>query len=198
MRNWLLLAVVAAALGTAAPGSAGAAWDAKQLKALRGAATSLRAAVLTVERDLKGKAFSAVAIVGEAAVTYVVKIDTGDKALMAQVDAKTGKITESGTAAGESLAKIKEFAKLKGSLLAAMKAAESTGNGKSFQAVYKRAGNKDLFEIDIASRDDVEKDVVVDAASGKIRKVEEKTPDPSAQGVAGTAAAGAAAATTTP
>ena len=95
--------------------------------------------------------------------------------MAAQVDAKTGKITESGNANGESTAKLKEFAKVKGSLLAAMKAAELTAKGKSFQALYKRTGNKDLFEVDIASRDDVEKDVVVDAASGKIRKVDEKT-----------------------
>ena len=177
MKNWLPLAVIAAGMSISHPRLANADWDAKQLKLVRGATTTLRQAVVTVERDLKGKAFSAIANVGDAFVTFTVKVDAGDKAMTAVVDAKTGKITESSTLVADGSVRLKDFGKLKGTLLAAMRAAESTAKGKSFQAMYKRLANKDLFEVDVAGRDDVEKDVVVDAASGKIRKVSERSTD---------------------
>ena len=175
MRNGLLFIIAAASLTILPAGPALADWDAKHLKLVRAASTSLRQAVLTVERDLKGKAFSAIANAGEDSVSYTVKIDSGEKAITAQVDGKTGKVTESSTVAGDSAALLKEFAKIKGTLLAAMKAAEATAKGRTFSAVFKRLGGKDVFEIDIAGRDDVEKDVVIDAATGKIRKVAEKS-----------------------
>jgi len=175
MKPTLACAISIALLVLLPAGFARADWDAKHLKQVRSAQTSLRAAVLAAERELKGKAYFALANTPSDAVTYTIRLDVGDKAMIAQVDAKTGKISESGPFGGEPAAFLKEFSKLKGSLLAAMKAAESTAKGKSFQAQFKRVGNKDVFEVDIAGRDDVEKDVVVDAATGKIRKVAEKS-----------------------
>ena len=150
-------------------------WDAKHLKQVRAAQTSLRAAVLTAEHELKGKAYFALANTLGELVTNSIRLAVSDKAMLVQVDGKTGKITESGPFNGEPVAFLKEFSRLKGSLLAAMKAAESTAKGKSFLAQFKRLGSKDVFEVDIAGRDDVEKDVVVDAVTGKIRKVAEKS-----------------------
>jgi len=177
MRRWLSIAVVAAGTAIWSPSVAIADMDIKQLRSIRSASTSLRQAVLTVERDLKGKAYSAIATITDGAVIYTVKIDTGDKTMTAEVDSKSGKVMQSGAAPTDSTAHLKEFGKVKGTLLAAMKAAESTAKGKSFAGVFKRLGNKDVFEIDVAARDDSEKDVVVDAASGKIRKVAEKSAD---------------------
>ena len=149
--------------------------------------------MLTAEHEMKGKAYLAIANIGTDGVTYTVRVDTGEKAWVAQIDGKTGKITDASTATGENSALLKEFGKLKGGLLAAMKAAESTAKGKSFQAMFKRIGTKDVFEVDIAGRDDVEKDVVVDAATGKIRKVAEKTIEPATTSNGASPLAGAAA-----
>jgi uncharacterized membrane protein YkoI len=175
MNARFVCAVIVALLALQTAGGARADWDAKHLKQVRSASTSLRAAVLTAERELKGKAYFALANTPGDQVTFTVRLNVNDKAMQAQVDGKSGKITESGSVNGETAVFLKEFAKLKGTLLAAMKAAESTAKGKSFQAQFKRLGNKDVFEVGIAGRDDVEKDVVVDAASGKIRKVAEKS-----------------------
>lgn len=175
MTRWLACAASVALLGAVSPTHAFADWDAKQLKEVRAASVSLRAAIATAERDLKGKAYFAIALVSPEAVTYTVKVDAGDKSIEAEIDSKTGKIIASSAVTGDSAVGAKEFGRLKGGLLAAIKAAESTAKGKSFTAAYKHVGNKDFFEINIAGRDDVEKDVIVDAATGKIRKVEEKS-----------------------
>jgi len=176
MKTWLPLAL-GLGVWAALPASATADWDAKQLKLVRSASTSLRAAVLTAERELKGKAYFAQTNIATDTVTYTVRVDAGDKPVVAEIDGKSGKITGSAAATGENTALLKEFGKLKGGLLAAMKAAESTAKGKSFQASFKRLGAKDVFEVDVAGRDDIEKDVVVDALTGKIRKVAEKSPE---------------------
>jgi len=187
MNKRLRLAALAISLaGLSAPAAWGD-WDSKHLKLVRASPSSLRAAVQAAEREFKGKAYYALAIAGDDLVTYTVKVDIGEKAMLAQVDGKTGKITDSSAIPGENVMFLKEFAKQKGSLLMAMKAAEATAKGKSFQAAFKRLGTKDVFEVDIAGRDDVEKDVVIDAASGKIRKVAEKTVDAAGQSGAGNA-----------
>lgn len=157
-------------------------WDAKHLKMIRGAATTLRQAIATVERELKGKAFAAETAASDEAIVYTVKVLTGDKAMSATVDAKTGKMTASAVATGESAAQLKEFTKIKGTLLAAIRAAETTAKGKAFEAGFKHGGGKSLFEVDAAGRDDVEKDVVIDAISGKIRKVTEKSAEAAGSG----------------
>jgi uncharacterized membrane protein YkoI len=186
MKTWLRLTLMAGAVLAMSGSVALADWDIKQLKQVRAAPTSLRAAIATAERDLKGRAYYASCTVGADSVTYTVKVDAGDKAMTAEIDGKTGKINSSGPAPGESPVLLKEFAKLKSGLLAAMKAAESTAKGKSFEALFKRIGNKDVFEVDVAGRDDVEKDVLVDAITGKIRKVAERTPEPAAATSPGT------------
>ena len=192
MKRWLLLASVVATLTMPTSGVARADLDAKHLKLVRGVSTSLRQAVLLAERDLKGKAFSAIAGFTDEAVIYTIKLDAGDKALTASVDAKSGKLSQSPVVVGDSAGLLKEFSKIKGTLLAAIKAAEATAKGKAFLAVFKRLGNKDVFEVDIAGRDDVEKDVVIDAATGKIRKVAERSADASASAGAAVSTGGAA------
>jgi len=187
MKTWLRIrglwvAVVLGSIAIFATEPANAAWDAKQLKQVRAATISLRAAILTAERDLKGKSFFAAANVGSDGLTYTIRVFNGEKPMMAQVDAKTGRIGESSPLTGENLATLKEFAKLKSGLLPAIKAAEATAKGKSFEAAFKRIGNKLVFEIDVAGRDDIEKDVLVDALTGKIRKVSERSTDAGSTG----------------
>ena len=132
MTTWLARAATVALLIVAPTSGALADWDAKQLKEVRGASTSLRAAVAAAERDLKGKAYYAAAQVSPDSVIYTVKVDAGDKSIEAEIDGKTGKITSSSAVTGDSAVGAKEFGKLKGGLLAAMKAAEATAKGKSF------------------------------------------------------------------
>jgi len=156
--------------------------DVKHLKLVRAAPTSLRQAVSTAEHELKGKAYAAAASFNGDVVLYTVKLLVADKPMAASLDAKTGKITGSAAVTGENAALLKDFAKLKGSLLAAIRAAESTAKGKSFEANFKRIGNKILFDIDAAARDDAEKEVFIDATTGKIRKVTDKTADTAAGG----------------
>ena len=177
MKRWLLYAALVATVNIGQFTAAHADWDAKHLKLVRGSPTSLRQAVQTAERELKGRAYSAVAIAGEDAVSFTVKVFVAEKALAAQVDGKTGKLVGSPSALSESPALLKDFLKIKGTLLAAAKAAEATAKGKAFQALFKRSNTKLLFEVDVAGRDDIEKDVVIDATSGKIRKVAERAAD---------------------
>ncbi len=154
--------------------------DVKHLKLVRAATTSLRQAVSTAERDLKGKAYAATSSFNGDVVLYSVKLLVGEKPVAATIDAKTGKITGSSVVSGENIALLKEFAKIKGTLLAAIRAAETTAKGKTFDAAFKRVGGKVLFDVDAAARDDVEKEVFIDATSGKIRKVVDKSADPEA------------------
>jgi uncharacterized membrane protein YkoI len=165
-------------------GLAHAELDAKQLKLVRAAPTGMRQAVATAERDLKGKAYSATSSFSGDVVLYSVKLLVADKPVVATIDAKTGKITGKTAVTGEAAALLRDFAKLKGTLLAAIRAAETTAKGKSFSASFKRIANKEMFDIDAAARDDAEKEVIIDAASGKIRKVTDKTADPAAPATA--------------
>jgi uncharacterized membrane protein YkoI len=165
-------------------GSAQAELDVKHLKLVRAAATGLRQAVSTAEHDLKGKAYAATASFSGDTVVYSVKLLVGDRPLAVTIDAKSGKITGKTTVAGENAALLKDFAKIKGTLLAAIRAAETTAKGKSFDAAFRRMGNKDLFDVDAAARDDAEKEVFIDAATGKIRKVTDKSADPTAPATA--------------
>ncbi len=144
----------------------------------------MRQAVTTAERDLKGKAYAATSSFTGDVVLYSVKLLVGDKPVVATIDAKTGKLTGKAAVAGENAALLKDFTKIKGTLLAAIRAAETTAKGKSFAAAYKRIGGKDLFDVDTAARDDAEKEVFIDAASGKIRKVTDKSVDPNAAATA--------------
>ena len=189
---WRLIATMALTGALSAPTMAHAEWDARHLKLVRAASTSLRQAVLTAERDLKGKAYAAVASSTTDVITYSVKVLVADKPLFAFIDGKTGKVMQSGAVSGENLVLLREFAKLKGTLLSAIKAAEATAKGKAFDGSFKRLGGKSIIEVDVAGRDDVEKDVVIDATSGKIRKVTEKVADTSAAIPAGEPAANAA------
>ncbi len=159
-------------------------WDAKKLKLVRGASTTLRQATTAAERDLKGKAYAAQASVNSDVVVYTVKVLVGEKSMAASYDGKTGKLTGTTPVSGENVALLKDFAKIKGSLLAAMRAAETTAKGKTFAAAFRRTGNKLLFEVDAAGRDDIEKDVVIDALTGKIRKVTEKSADATTEATA--------------
>lgn len=177
MTRWLLLVALAAGIGLAVPAAALADADAKLLKLVRSSSTSLRQAIQTAERDLKGRAYAAFATANTDTVTFTVKVIVGEKAMSGQVDGKTGKSQGFPSVLGESPAFLKDFAKVKGTLIAAVKAAEATAKGKAFDAAFKRPNGKLLFEVDVAGRDDVEKDVVIDALSGKIRKVAEKTVD---------------------
>jgi uncharacterized membrane protein YkoI len=175
MDRRLTLAIAAIVLVAAGPVAAAADVDAKQLKLVRASSTGLRQAVLTAERDLKGRAYAAKANIGDVIVTFTVKVLTGDKPMSVLIDGKTGKITETSSVAGENAGLLHDFSKLKGSLLAAMKAAETTAKGKTFDAKYGRIANQSVFQVNIAGRDDVEKDVIIDAVSGKIRKVTERS-----------------------
>ncbi len=179
MSQFGLRATLAALALLAMPGFALAELDVKHLKLVRAAATGLRQAVATAERDLKGKAYAATSSFNGDVVLYTVKLVVADKPVAATIDAKTGKITGSAAITGENAATLKEFAKIKGTLLAAIRAAETTAKGKTFEAAFKRMGNKVLFDIEAAARDDAEKEVFIDAVSGKIRKVIDKSADPS-------------------
>lgn len=182
-----VLRITAMLLATLAmPSLAFADLDVKHLKLVRGAATGLRQAVSTAERDLKGRAYSATTSFNGDVVLYTVKLLVNSKPVVATVDAKSGKITGKTAVAGENAGLLKEFAKLKGTLLAAIRAAETTAKGKSFEAGYKRIGSKDLFDINAAARDDAEKEVFIDAATGKIRKVTDRSADVSASAVGAT------------
>jgi uncharacterized membrane protein YkoI len=182
-----LSAMALAMLATA--GLAHAELDVRHLKLVRAAPTGLRQAVATAERDLKGKAYAATSSFNGDVLLYSIKLLVGDKPVAATIDAKSGKITSKTAVAGENAALLKEFSKLKGSLLAAIRAAEGTAKGKSFGAVFKRLGNKALFDIDAAARDDAEKEVFIDAGTGKIRKVTDKSADPAAETAVGATAA---------
>jgi uncharacterized membrane protein YkoI len=171
---WALLAVgVCLSLSPVA----NADWDTKHLKLVRMAPITLKQAVATAEHDLKGRAYSALAVVTDTDVNYTIRLLINDKPVTADVEGRTGKVTASTPAAGESPAMLKEFAKVKTSLLTAIKAAEATAKGKAFQAAFKHDPQKSIFEVDVASRGDSEKDVVLDAATGKIRKVSDKAPE---------------------
>lgn len=154
--------------------------DLKHLKLVRAASTGLRQAVSSAERDLKGKAYAATSSFNGDVVLYSVKLLVGEKPVSVTIDAKTGKITGTAVVSGENGPLLKEFAKIKGSLLAAIRAAEITAKGKTFEAAFKRIGGKFLFDVDAAARDDAEKEVIIDATTGKIRKVTDKSADPSA------------------
>ncbi len=172
----LRIALAAVAM-LAVPGLGHAEIDVKQLKMVRAASTSLKQAVSTAEHDLKGKAYAATASFNGDVVLYTIKLLVADKPVAVTIDAKTGKVTSSVVVSGENMALLKDFAKLKGTLLAAIRAAEVTAKGKSFNAAFKHIGNKALFDIDAAARDDAEKEVFIDAISGKIRKVIDKSAD---------------------
>jgi uncharacterized membrane protein YkoI len=176
VRN-LLAAVVILTGALTGASTARADFDAKQLKLVRSASTTLRQAVATAERELKGRAYAASVSFAQDVVVYSVRLLVQDRPLVVTLESKTGKVTGSAPAAGENTALLKDFAKVKGTLLAAIKAAETTAKGKAFEAGFRRVGNKILFEVDAAARDDVEKDVVIDALTDKIRKVTEKTGD---------------------
>mgnify|MGYP000933126404 CR=1 FL=1 len=175
MKMQLLLRALVLAAALVASGSVQADWDAKHLRLVRSAPTTLRQAVTSAERQLKGHAFSAAAITGEENIIYKVKVMADSAVSYANIDARTGAIGDSAALAGEDAALLKEFAKQKTYLPAAIKAAEATAKGKAFGAYFRRNGGKTFFEIDVANREDVQKVVVIDAASGKIRKVSEKS-----------------------
>jgi uncharacterized membrane protein YkoI len=154
--------------------------DLKQLKLVRVAPTGLRQAVSVAEHQLKGKAYAATSSFNGDAVLYTIKLLVGEKAVATTIDAKTGKVTGSNAVSGENAGLLKEFAKVKGTLIAAMRTAETTSKGKSFAAAFKRLGSKFIFDVEAAARDDAEKQVFIDPSTGKIRKVVDKSTLPAA------------------
>lgn len=121
----------------------------------------------------QGTAYAAGAKADGDHLVFTVKLIVNNKAVSARIDGRTGRLSNPGPIANESQALLKDFAKAKKTLISAVRTAEASAKSKAFQARFKRQGNNALYEIDTAARDDVEKEIVIDAFSGKVRKVTE-------------------------
>ena len=165
--------VLPALILLASSGAAGAEANPAFLKLVRGSSTSLKQAISTAEKDLKGTAYAAGAKADGDHLVFTVKLIVNNKAVSARIDGRTGRLSNPGPIANESQALLKDFAKAKKTLISAVRTAEASAKSKAFQARFKRQGNNALYEIDTAARDDVEKEIVIDAFSGKVRKVTE-------------------------
>lgn len=166
----LLAGLVTASAANAATTGAPPMLDQSAMKQASSEPTTLRQAVLAVEKAAKGAVFDSAVILKNGALVYEVKVSAAGKYMLYDVNPKTGNVTSSSELKDPDLNTLKSLADAKIKIEAAIATAEKSGKGRAIQAAFTTQDKSRTFVIEILEKNDALKTFTIDAATGNVLK----------------------------